>query len=270
MLKLSTEKNIALSAAEEQSLFHTLYMNKNDLKLVKEVRDQIISANIGLVYMEAKKYKNKGVIFEDLVQEGVLGLIKAIEKFDVKRGNRFSTYAMYWIKDSIIKTFKEKTIKLSDHQRNIVKKIKNIQRENFALYGEELTDKELSNILNIEVTEIDRLISVSQEPQSIFSQQDEDYNDSVLIDPNSNIADSAMMQDDLKKAIMHAMSSLSEIEQAIIAMNFGLTKDETERSFFEIASIVKTSEENVKRIVANALKKIKGSSSVKELEGFIY
>lgn len=269
-----------LSQKEELELFNIIEEaknsdSKNDLKKARKAKDKLVVSNMRLVIWKAKEYKNAGLTFDDLVQEGTLGLIKAIEKFDCKKGFRFSTYAVHWIRQSILNAISEQThtIKLSSSQIDTLNKINHLQRDNMQLFGENLNVISLSKILGIDEKEIQYILFLAAEPYSINAMAGGDTNDlsknPLLSDNGMNLADQLTINDDLKKTIMKVLSQLSKKEQAIIAMNFGLMNDQIEMTFEEIAQTLKISETLVKNIAHNAILKLKATSNIKELEEFI-
>lgn len=271
-----------LSRKEESELFKTIDETRendcclNDSKKARKAKNKLVVSNIRLVIWKAKEYKNKGLTFDDLVQEGTLGLMKAIEKFDYKKGFRFSTYAVHWIKQSILNALSEQThtIKLSASQIDILNKINHLQKDNRQLFGENISVGELSNILSVDEKEIENILFLSTEPYSINAMSENVMQDSsknsLLSDHGMNLADQLALNDDLKKTIMKVLSQLSKKEQAIIAMNFGLMNDQLEMSFEDIAKTLNISKDLVKSIANNAILKLKASAKLNCLDDFIY
>lgn len=261
-----------LTKDEELELFITL--KKGSLKEANKAKNRLVVSNLKLVMWKAKEYRSSNLSFDDLVQEGALGLMKAIEKFDYKKGFRFSTYAVHWIKQSILKALDEqsRTIKLSSNQRETLNKINSLQKDNLQLFGEYLTNQELSEVLNIDIKVIQETLLLSKEPYSIdytFGNDNYDASKNPLFsDKGDNLSYETVFEDDLKKIIINSLSDLSKQEQAILSMNFGFVKDQTEMSIEEIAKYFNIKEALVKDIVNKAILKLKKSKNINDLADY--
>jgi RNA polymerase primary sigma factor len=233
---------------------------------------KLVKANLRLVISIAKKYVGQGVTFMDLVQEGSLGLIKAAEKFDYRQGFKFSTYATWWIRQTIIRSIANtsRTIRIPVHMSD---KIRNLKRAKLVLtlrYGREPTTRELGNYLQLSPRKISNIKkAMSTEPISIHTPVGEDLSiedyipDNASETPHNNIEHKMLSED-----IQNALNILTERERNILKERFGLKTGKT-KTLEDLGKMFGFSKERIRQIQENAIKKLRNSTKTKHLREYI-
>mmetsp|Transcript_21819 Transcript_21819/g.19879 ORF Transcript_21819/g.19879 Transcript_21819/m.19879 type:complete len:406 (-) Transcript_21819:2148-3365(-) len=237
----------------------------------------LVKANMRLVFHIARYYRNRGVAYPDLVQEGTFGLIKAVDKYDPERGFRFSTYASWWIKQSVSRAIAEKSriVRLPVHIHDLVTSIARSQKQFFQTYGRKPTNFELADILCLPVQKIDLLQKCARDVTSI---DDDAYSNKGKAITNSEprVKDrissfqvepsSVNERDAMRVEIRRAMGVLSEREAQIVEMRFGLTADGTQFTLEEIGKLFNVTRERIRQIEARALSKLRSPSKTDEIK----
>jgi RNA polymerase sigma factor (sigma-70 family) len=240
---------------------------------VDHARDALILANLRLVVHIAKKYLNHGISFMDLIQEGNIGLMKAVEKFEYERGNKFSTYAYWWIKQAIERAIADKArvIRIPVHVNEKIKKISRVSRELTETLGRKPTPPEIAKKLRMPVAKVEEILGVVQEPQALEDMSSEDDGPGLLrfvADPKSPSPLERTVDRELREKIEATLKVLNSREEEIIRLRFGIGRD-MPFTLEEIGRVMGLSRERVRQIEATALKKIQTAHESRDLREFL-
>lgn len=239
--------------------------------IISQAKTTIANSNLRLVVAVAKRYANRGLAFLDLIQEGNIGLMKAIEKFEYEKGFKFSTYAVWWIRQEISKSIAEqaRTIKIPVHMIEIVNSVKTIIKKGIQKNGKRPDIKEIATQLGVPIDEVKQIIKISTEPISletpISSHENVKFGD--LIPDEKKIE--TIMEEDLEDSIDKILAHLNEEEQKVLRMRFGLTDDISEKTLEEIGEELSLTKEKVKEIESSAIKKLKSKKTINELTDYL-
>ena len=240
---------------------------------VDHARDALILANLRLVVHIAKKYLNHGISFMDLIQEGNIGLMKAVEKFEYERGNKFSTYAYWWIKQAIERAIADKAriIRIPVHVNEKIKKIARVSRELGETLGRKPTPQEIAKKLRMPIVKVEEILGVVQEPQALEDLSADDDSPGLLrfvADPNAVSPLERTVDRELREKIESTLRVLNSREEEIIRLRFGIGRD-MPYTLEEIGRVMGLSRERVRQIEATALKKIQSAQECKDLREFL-
>jgi len=240
---------------------------------VNHARDALILANLRLVVHIAKKYLNHGISFMDLIQEGNIGLMKAVEKFEYERGNKFSTYAYWWIKQAIERAIADKArvIRIPVHVNEKIKKISRISKELAETLGRKPTPLEVANKLRMPVTKVEEILGVVPEPQALEDMSGDDDSPGLMrfiADVNAPCPLERSVDRELKEKVAGTLQVLSSREEEIIRLRFGIGRD-MPYTLEEIGRVMGLSRERVRQIEATALKKIQAADESRHLREFL-
>ena len=266
---LTYEKEEEVSATLRSS-FKSIKRSKRQLD---NARDALIVANLRLVTHIVKKYGNQGIPFMDLIQEGNIGLMKAVEKFEYERGYKFSTYAYWWIKQAISRAIADKAriIRIPVHITEKVKRVRKVAIELKEEHGRVATNKEIAKKLGMSVKKVDEILGVVQDPQPLDTMGPDDEANGVMpfvsddsaIDPLERTLDL-----ELTVKMRAALSVLDEREEAVIRMRYGIGR-KIRHTLEEIGKVLNLSRERVRQIEAIALRKIEGTEESQSLRGHL-
>ncbi len=243
-------------------------------KLIMESKAEIVEANLRLVISIAKRYTNRGLSFLDLIQEGNMGLMKAVERFEYRRGYKFSTYATWWIRQSITRSIADqaRTIRIPVHMIETINKLMRVQKQLVQELGREPTASEISEEINLPLERVQAVLRVAQQPVSIHTPVGDIDGESVFgdfiedkqADDPIETTGVAMLRDKLRDVL----DSLNERERDVLEQRFGL-KDGYSRTLEEVGNHFQLTRERIRQIEAKALRKMRHPTRLRQLTGFL-
>ncbi|HDZ4993159.1 TPA: RNA polymerase sigma factor RpoD [Campylobacter jejuni] len=269
--KEASEKSFDL---EKSRLKEILEQIKRGKKISDEAKGRMAKSNLRLVVSIAKRYTNRGLPFLDLIQEGNIGLMKAVDKFEYKRGYKFSTYATWWIRQAISRAIADqaRTIRIPIHMIETINQINKIIREHLQKDGKEPDVSVIAKEVSLSIDKVKQVIKITKEPISleapIGNEDDGKFGDFVE-DRNSLSPMDHILKDDLKEQIDEVLNQLNDREKAVIRMRFGLMDDESDRTLEEIGKELNVTRERVRQIESSAIKKLKHPKVGRKLKNYI-
>ena len=272
-IAILTERMEDAEGSELEELKEEIKNLQKDVDLGGEAKKRLAEANLRLVVSIAKRYVGRGMLFLDLIQEGNLGLIKAVEKYDYRKGFKFSTYATWWIRQAITRAIADqaRTIRIPVHMVETINKLIRVSRQLLQELGREPSPEEIAEEMNMPVDRVREILKISQEPVSLetpIGEEEDSHLGDFIRDENVPVPADAAAFTLLKEQLEEVLGTLTEREQKVLTLRFGL-EDGRARTLEEVGKEFNVTRERIRQIEAKALRKLRHPSRSRKLKDYL-